>query len=118
MLVAQNIFKKALGSLLAYYKHPLHEWYSRYRYYEIRNLWSLSFYEALLMRFFYVVSYVLLLAVGVLAIIRGDKRVRMPSRGILSAVALLLLAYIWGSSLQTNLSTKLDNGRSVTTQDS
>ena len=118
MPVAQNIFKKAFGSLLAYYQHPLHEWQSRYRYYEMRNLWSLSFYEALLMRFFFVLSYVLLLAVGILAVVRGDQRVRLPSRSILSALALLLLAYIWGSSLQTNLSTKLDNSRSVTKQDS
>ena len=118
MPVAQNMFQKALGFLSTYCTPALHghrvEPYNR----GIGDLWSLSFYEALLMRFFYVLSYALLLAVGILAFIRGDKRVRMPSRSILSAVALLFLAIIWGSSLQTNLPLKLDNGRSFTTQDS
>lgn len=116
--VAQNMFKKALGSLLAYYRHPLIEQHPRCPSYGICSLWSLSFYEALLVRFFYVLSYALLLAVGILAFIRGDKRVQMPSRTVLSGVAVLLLAYIWGASLQTNLLLKPDNGRSVTTQDS
>ena len=114
----QNMFKKAFGSFLDYYKYSLLGCHSRYRSgYEIRNLWTLSFHEALLMRFFYVLSYVLLLVLGILAFIRGDKRVRMPSRTILSAVALLLLAYIWGTSPQTGLPSKPDAGRSFTKQD-
>ena len=115
----QNILEKAFRPLLAYYGRPLLGCHSRYRSdYEIRNLWALSFHEALLMRFFYVLSYVLLLVLGILAFIRGDKRVRMPSRTILSAVALLLLAYIWGTSPQTGLPSKPDAGRSFTKQDS
>ena len=118
MPVAQNMFEKALRFLSTYYTPPTHVYRVGPHYGGIGDLWSLSFYEALLMRFFYALSYVLLLAVGILAVIRGDKRVRMPSRSILSAVALLLLAYIWGSSLQTSLPLKLDNSRSVTKQDS
>ena len=108
--VPQNMFKKALRFLSTCYAPPFHGHRMESHYRGIGGLWSLSFYEALRMRFFYVLSYVLLLAVGIVAVIRGDKRVRMPSRSILSAVALLLLAYIWGSSLQTNLSTNLGNG--------
>ena len=118
MPVLQNTFKKALGSLLTYHRRPILIRHSRHHYYGIRDLWSLSFYEALLMRFFYVLSYVLLLVLGILAFIRGDKRVRMPSRTILSAVALLLLAYVWGTSPQTGLPSKPDAGRSFTKQDS
>ncbi len=118
MPVPQNMFEKALGSLFTYYRPPLHEHRVRPRYHNIDNLWSLSFYEALLMRFFYVLSYVLLLALGILAFIWGDKRVRMPSRSILSAVALLLLAFIWGSPPQSMFPWNPDSGRSVTKQDS
>ena len=99
MPVVQNMFEKALRFLSTYYRPSLRGYGEQYHYYEISDLWSLSFYETLRMRFFYVLSYVLLLAVGVLAVVRGDKRVRMPSQSILSALALLLLAYIWGSSL-------------------
>ena len=115
----QNIFKKAFGSFLTYYQCSLLGGHSRYRSgYEIRNLWTLSFHEALLMRFFYVLSYVLLLVLGILAFIQGEKRIRMLSRTVLSAVALLLLAYIWGTSPQTGLPSKQDAGRSVSKQDS
>lgn len=111
----QNIFEKAFESLLTLYRHPLLGRHFRCRLdYKIDDLPSLSFYEALLMRFFYVLSYVILLALGILAFIRGDQRVRMPSRTVLSAVALLLLAFIWGPSLQTGLPLKSDTGRSIT----
>ena len=116
--VSQNMVERVLGFLSTYYTPALHGHRVEPHHRGFKDLWSLSFYEALLMRFFYVLSYALLLAVGILAFIRGDKRVRMPSRSILSAVALLFLAIIWGSSLQTNLPLKLDNGRSFTTQDS
>ena len=118
MPVARNMFQKALRFLSTYYTPALHGHRVEPHHRGFKDLWSLSFYEALLMRFFYVLSYALLLAVGILAVIQGDKRVRMPSRSILSAVALLFLAIIWGSSLQTNLPLKLDNGWSFTTQDS
>ena len=111
----QNMFETAFGSLLNHYRRPFLGRHSRRQSdYETGDLWSLSFREALLMRFFYLLSYVLLLALGILAFIRGDKRVRMPSRTILSAVALLLLAFIWGTSLQTSLLSKPDSGRSLT----
>ncbi|KAK0515176.1 hypothetical protein JMJ35_002555 [Cladonia borealis] len=90
-----NIFEKAFGSLLTYYRRPLLGRYSSCLYYEIGDLWSLSFYEALLMRFFYAVSIILLLALEMIAFVQGRKRIRMPSRTVLSAVALLLLAFIW-----------------------
>lgn len=116
--VPQNIFEKALGFLSTHYTPGLHKHRVEPYYRGIGDLWSLSFYEALLMRFFYVLSYVLLLAVGILALIRGEKRVPMPSRSILSAGALLLLAFIWSSSLQINLPLKPGNGQSVTRQGS
>ena len=118
MPVPQNIFDKALGFLFTYYRPPLQGHRVGPHYHGIGDLWSLSFHEALLMRFFYVLSYVLLLALEILAFIRGHRRVRMPSRSILSAVALLLLAFIWGSSQQSMFPWKPDTGRSVTKQDS
>ena len=116
--VPQNIFEKAIGLLSTYYTPGLDEHRVELHYRRIGDFWSLSFYEALRMRFFYVLSYLLLLAVGIIAVIQGKKCVPMPSRTIMSAVALLLLAYIWGSSLQMVLPLKLDNGRAVTKQDS
>ena len=64
----------------------------------IRETWSLSFYEALLMRSTYVLSYTLLLVLEIIAFVKGHKRIHMPSRFLLSAIALLLLALVWGSS--------------------
>ena len=116
--VSRNMSEKALGFLFTYYRSLLRGHRVRPHYRAIDALWSLSFREALLMRFFYVLSYVLILALGILAFIRGDKRVRMPSRTVLSAVALLLLAFIWGTSPQTNLPSKLDIRQPVTKQDS
>ena len=68
-------------------------------YHDIRYIWSLSFYEALRMRSFYVLSYALLLAIETVAFIKGYRRIPMPSRYLLSAVALSALALIWSSSL-------------------
>lgn len=67
-------------------------------YHDIRKLWCLSFREALLMRSIYVVSYALLLVLEITAFVKGHKCIRMPSRFLLSAVALLLLGLLWGSS--------------------
>ena len=67
-------------------------------YLEFRRIWSLSFYEALLMRFLYVSSYALLLVSETCAFIKGHKRIPTPSRSFLSAVAVLMLAVVWGSS--------------------
>ena len=67
-------------------------------YHITRETWSLSFYEALLMRFLYFSSYALLLAFEVNAFIKGHKRIPVPSRSLLSAFALVMLALVWGSS--------------------
>ena len=67
-------------------------------YYKARRIWSLPFYEALFMRLMYIVSYALLLAVELHALIKGHKRIPMPSRYFLSALAFLALALICGSS--------------------
>lgn len=65
---------------------------------DIQKIWSLSFYETLLMRTIYVSSYALLLALEIHAFVKGHKRIPMPSRSSLSAAALLTLALVWGSS--------------------
>ena len=67
--------------------------------YHIRKFWSLSFHEALFIRSIYILSYTLLLAIELHALIKGQKRLQMPSRYFLSALALLALALIGGSSL-------------------
>ena len=63
-----------------------------------RHAWSLSFLDAMLMRSLYLLSYMILIAIELNAFIRGEKRILMPSRGLLSAVAVLLLAIMWGSA--------------------
>ena len=118
VLAPQNIFERVLGSSLIYHRRPILGLHSRCLYCEISDLWSLSFRKALLMRFLYVVSYILLLALEIIAFVQGRKRIRMPSRTLLSAVALLLLAFIWGPSLQTGLPWKPDTSRPFTKQDS
>lgn len=67
-------------------------------YCDIQHVWSLSFREALLMRCMYVSLYPIVLAYELQAFIRGHKRIPMPSRFILSALAFLALVLIWGSS--------------------
>ena len=67
-------------------------------YLELKQIWSLSFYEALLIRSLYVLSYALLLALEIFAFVKGHKRIPTLSRSLLSAVALLSLALVWGSS--------------------
>ena len=66
--------------------------------YSIHRLWRSSFQEALLIRFFYVLSYFLLFGLELLALATGAKQVPRPSRSLLSAVAVLLLALVWGFS--------------------
>ena len=63
-----------------------------------RRLWNASFYETLLIRFFYVISYFMVFAMEIMAIIRGQKRFSVPSRSHLSMGAVLLLALIGGLS--------------------
>lgn len=94
----QKRLQKALGILLTpAQKELLHDRLEDL-YLELKKVWSLSFYEALLMRFIYVLSYALLLILEILAFIKGHKRIPTPSRSLLSAVAVLMLAFVWGSS--------------------
>ena len=96
--IFRKIIDKALGKLLTTAQtERLHKRLEDL-YVEARETWSLSFPEALLIRFFYVLSYTLLLGIETRAIINGQRRIRMPARSLLSAVALLTLAIIWGSS--------------------
>ena len=64
----------------------------------LRYLWSLSIFDLLVVRFFYILSYMLILALELNAFAKGEKRISMPSRGTLTAIAALLLAIIWGSA--------------------
>ena len=98
MLALQKTLKKALGIFLnpTQTKHLYHCLGRLFL--DIRHFWSLSFYEALLIRVVYVLSYALLLALETHAFVKGRKRIPTPSRFLLSAVALLLLALVWGPS--------------------
>ena len=87
----QNTFKKTLGIFLTPSQTELLLKHTR-------EIWSLPFHEALLMRSMYVLSYAILFAYELHAFIKGHKRIPMPSRLFLSALALLALAVTWGSS--------------------
>ena len=96
----QRTLEKALGIFLTpsqtedllNYLEPLYR--------NTLEIWSLPFHEALLMRTMYVVSYAILFAYELYAFLRGRKRIPMPSRYLLSSLALLALAGIWGTSSQ------------------
>ena len=94
--VLRKTFEKALGIILTPSQIELLLDRLQTLYQDTRKIWSLSFHEALLMRCFYVISYALLLAYELNALIKGRKRIPMPSRFLLSALALLALALIWG----------------------
>ena len=95
--ILRGIIDKALGKFLTTAQterlHRLEDFCV-----EARKTWSLSFPEALLIRFFYILSYTLLLGLETRAIINGQRGIRMPSRSLLSAVAFLTLIIIWSSS--------------------
>lgn len=114
--VLRNTFGKALELVLTPAQtESLHD-RLRKLYCDMRKIWSLPFYEALLVRSIYVLSYALLLAVETNAFIKGHKRIPMPSRSLLSAVALLLLAIVWGSS-QTGITWGSITGQSKSETD-
>lgn len=98
MSTFRKMSEKALGILFTPTQTELLRDRLRVLSFDIREIWSLSFYEALLMRFVYILSYTLLLISEIRTFIRGHKRIPTPSRFLLSAVALLLLALVWGSS--------------------
>lgn len=93
----QKTLEKALRMILTPTQIEHLHYHLRVFQYEIRGIWSLSFYEILLMCFIYALSYALLLAIELHAFIKGHKRIPMASRTVLSAVAFLALALIWGS---------------------
>ncbi len=94
----QNIFKYALRIFLTPSQTELLRHHLYHLYHDLRRTWSLSFYEASLMRFLFASSYALLLTLELHAFITGYKRVPMPSKCFLSAVAFLALVLMWGSS--------------------
>ena len=96
----QNTFKKALRIFLTPSQTELLLNYLKPLYRDTREIWSLPFHEALLMRSMYVLSYAILLAYELHAFIKGHKRIPIPSRFFLSALALLALAFIWVFSSQ------------------
>lgn len=98
MSLLQKMLGKALGVILTPSQIELLRIHFSGLSYDIRKLWSLSFHEALLMRCFYVISYALVLAYELNTLIKGRKRITMPSRFLLSALAFLALAVIWGWS--------------------
>ena len=98
MSLLQETFEKVLGTILTVSQTKLLVHHLKTLYKDTRKIWSLSFSEALLMRCFYVISYALLLAYELNALIKGRKRIPMPSRFNLSAFAFFALAVIWGSS--------------------
>lgn len=94
----EKMLGKALGVILTPSQIELLHLHFRELSYDIQRVWSLSFSEALFMRCFYVISYALVLAYELNTLIKGRKRITMPSRFLLSALAFLALAVIWGSS--------------------
>ncbi len=99
---ARSMLRKTFDKFLGIYLTPtqtrtLHK-RLRGLFFEIKKAWSLSFYEVLLVRFIYVLSYALLLGLEILALVKGHKHFPTPSKSLLSGVALLLLAFVWGSS--------------------
>lgn len=101
-----SMLRKTLNKFLGIYLTPtqtktLHK-RLRGLFFEIKKAWSLSFYEALLVRLIYVLSYTLLLGLEILAFTKGHKRFPTPSRSLLSAVAVLMLALAWDSTALQN----------------
>lgn len=94
----QKIFETALGIFLTPTQKERLLNYLKPLYRDTRKIWSLPFHEALLMRSIYVLSYTILFAYELHAFLKGRKRIPMPSRFLLSALALLALAVIWVSS--------------------
>ena len=96
----QKVFETAPGIFLTPSQTKLLLKHLKPLYRKTQKIWSLPFHEALLMRSMYVLSYAVLLTYELAAFIKGHKRIPMPSRFFLSALAILALAIVWGSSLQ------------------
>ena len=98
--ISPKTFDTALSIFLTPSQTELLLNYLKPLYRNTQKLWSLPFHEALLMRSIYVLSYAILFAHELFTFIIGCKRIPMPSRFFLSALALLALVFIWGNSLE------------------
>ena len=94
----RDIFQNALRVFLTPSQIELLRHHLNHLYHDLRRTWSLSFYEASLMRLLFASSYALLLTLELHAFSKGHKRVPMPSKLFLSTVAFLALVLIWGAS--------------------
>ena len=99
VVVHESNFEKALGAVFT----PEQVQFLLRRLEPLRcawhGAWSLTFVNGVIVRFFYVLSYILLLALELKAFVKGQRHVPIPSRGLLSGAAVLMLAAIWGFSL-------------------
>lgn len=103
-LVLQKTSRKVLETLLTPTQTELLLDHIQRLHHDTRKIWSLPFHQALIMRSMYVLSYAILLACEIQAFIKGHKRIPMPSRFVLSALAFLALVLICGSSSQGGFS--------------
>ena len=62
---------------------------------ELHQLWRMPFHEAFLVRFFYVLSYIIFLASEAISFEMGLKVIHLPLWFLFSAFAILMLALIW-----------------------
>ena len=99
MLVLREMTQSVLGYILTPHQIAIVQDYIKDLFRNSRALWHSAFYEALLVRSFYILSYLILLALEVRAIITRRKRFPLPSRDLLSAGAVLGLVLIVGASL-------------------
>ena len=107
MLVLREMTQSGLGYILTPPQIAIVQDYIEDLFRNSRALWHSAFYEALLVRSFYILSYLILLALEVRAIITRRKRFLLPSRSLLSTGAVLGLvltvgASLFGSSLPTD----------------
>lgn len=61
----------------------------------IKNDWSLPFQEALVMRLLYVLSYILLLVLEIIALFKGQRSIQLPSRSLLFTGTVTILVVAW-----------------------
>ncbi|KAL6715348.1 hypothetical protein ACLMJK_007614 [Lecanora helva] len=66
---------------------------------QFQDFWSLTFSQGIMIRFFYVLSYILLLPLVIHDMVKRGKGIPMPSRNTLSAVAVVVLAIYYSRIL-------------------
>ena len=91
-----HVIEKALRLILTHEQLSILKERLKDSYLNMKQIWSLPFSEALIMRFLYVLSYALLLSIEVTTFVKGKKQLRMPSRKLLSVIALMILPFAWG----------------------